>query len=260
MDKELSEETLFSGQLRCLQHRQGYRFSMDAVLLASFPLWKKNERILDLCAGCGIISLLLAQGWPDAALTALELQPRLAAVLRRNVELNSFQERIRVVEGDCCRIESLLPAGCFDLVVCNPPYRTMASGRQNPHSEQALARHEIAVRLADVARAVGFVLKARGRAAFVYPAARTVTLLRTLTEHSLEPKRLRLVHSFPGEPGRLLLVEAVKNGGEGLTVLPPLYVHQEKGGCYTPEMTACYALQESLLPWQKNAMATGFSW
>lgn len=246
---DVSEESLLAGRLRCLQPRQGqggYRFSLDAVLLARFPLRKKNERILDLCSGCGIVSLLLAFFRPDAVLTALELQPRLAALLRRNVDLNAFQERIRVVEGDCCRIASLLPAGACDLVVCNPPYRALASGRRNPAAEQAVARHEIAARLEDVVRAAAFVLKTRGRAAFVYPAVRAATLLRTLPAHALEPKRLQSVHSFPGDPGRLVLVEAVKNGGEGLTLLPPLHVYREKGGGYTPEMVDCYAGQENL--------------
>lgn len=240
-DRDVSEESLLAGGLRCLQPRHGYRFSLDAVLLAHFPSLKKRQRILDLGAGCGVVSLLLACRRPDAVLTALEIQPRLAALLRRNAELNALQERIRVVEGDCRRIASLLPAGSFDLVVCNPPYRAMASGRRNPGAEQAMARHEITACLEDMVRAAAFVLKTRARAAFVYPAVRAATLLRTLPAHGLEPKRLRCVHSFPGDAGRLVLVEAVYRGGEGLAIMPPLYVYQEKGGDYTPEVAACYA-------------------
>jgi len=237
---ELSEDTLFSGRLRCLQHRQGYRFSIDAVLLAHFLAPKKNDRVLDLCAGCGVVSLILAYRWPEIGLTALEVQPQLAALIRRNSTENEFSERIRVVEGDCRQMDTLVAAGSFDCLACNPPYRKVASGRANPQTEQALARHELLADLGAVVQAAAFALKNRGRAAFVYPAARAATLLATLQSHAFAPKRLRVVHSYPGDTGRLVLLEAVKNGGEELVILPPLFVYQEKGGEYAPETASFY--------------------
>ncbi|MGV1099692.1 tRNA1(Val) (adenine(37)-N6)-methyltransferase [Thiovibrio sp. JS02] len=238
---EQSFDTLFAGRLHCRQHRRGYRFSVDAVLLAHFLVPKKNDRILDLCAGCGVVALILAHRWPEARLTALDVQPRLAELIRINSAENGFAERIQVVEGDCRRMGGLLPAGGFDCLVCNPPYRKVAGGRRNLLTEQAVARHEILADLAAVVRAAAFALKTRGRAAFVYPASRAAGLLACLVEHGFAPKRLQVVHSYPGDIGRLVLVEAVKNGGEGMNILPPFHVYEEKGGDYTTGMAACYA-------------------
>lgn len=47
-----------------------------------------------------------------------------------------------------------------------------------------------------------------------------------LRSAGLEPKRLRLVHSFSDRPAKMVLVEAVKGAKPGLTVLPPLIVYQ----------------------------------
>jgi len=239
--EELSEESLFAGRLRCLQPRQGYRFSVDAVLLAHFLTPEPEARILDLGAGCGVISLILAHRYPAVSLAALEVQPRLAEVSRRNVALNGLAGRVTVVEGDCRRIAALLPQGSCDWVAVNPPYHHTGRGRHHPESERSKARHEILGGVSEMAQAAAFALKSGGRAAFVYPAARRATLLDVLRENGLAPKRLRMVHPYPGAEAGLLLVEAVKDGGEGLAVLPPFFICRGKGGAHTAEMVAMYA-------------------
>lgn len=239
--EELSEETLFAGRLRCLQPRQGYRFSVDAVLLAHFFTPAPEARILDLGAGCGVVSLILSHRWPAVSLVALEVQARLAEIIRRNVAGNGLENRITVIEGDCRRIATLLPQGSCDWVAANPPYYPTGSGRHHPASERAKARHEILGGLSEMAQAAAFALKAEGRAAFVYPAARAVTLLGVLRENGLAPERLRLAHPWLGAEAKLALVEAVKDGGEGLVVLPPFFICQEKDGGYTAEMASMYA-------------------
>ena len=239
--EELTEEILFGGTLRCLQPRQGYRFSVDAVLLAHFLTPEPGARILDLGAGCGVVSLILSRRWPTASLVALEIQPRLAEVIRRNVIINFLENRVTVIEGDCRRVATLLPSNSFDWVAVNPPYYPTGSGRHNPKTERSKARHEILGGVGEMAEAAAFVLKTGGGAAFVYPAARVETLLGVLRENGLAPKRLQMVHPYPGAEAGLVLVEAVKDGGEGLAVLPPFVICQEKGGAYTSEMAAMYA-------------------
>jgi len=240
--RELSEDTLFSGQVTCLQHRDGYRFSVDAVLLAHFINPAAGDRILDLGAGCGVVSLALCFRHPGIFLTALEIQPALAELCRRNAVNNRFDDRLQVKEGDLRDLASLLPAGSFDWVVANPPYRKNDTGRKNLDQEQAIARHEIMADLSEVIRASAFLVKTKGRAAFVYPASRAAALIRELVESGFAPKRLQVVHSYPGSVGKLVLVEAVKAGGEELSILPPFYIYDAPSGAYTSEMARCYEL------------------
>lgn len=237
---EISADSLFAGRLVCLQHKRGYRFSVDAILLAHFITPRPGEKILDLGAGCGVISLILKYRQPQAVITALELQPKLAALIRRNIEANGFHEGFSVIEGDCRRIREYVAAGNFDRVLCNPPYRKRNSGRVNPGREEVQARHEMSLDARAVLRACSSALKTRGRVALVYPAARLAGLLAGMKEAGLEPKRLQIVHSYPGSAGRLVLVEGVKGGGEELAILPPFHIYSVQNGAYTREMAALY--------------------
>lgn len=237
---ELTIDRLFSGKLVCLQHRDGYRFSVDAVLLAHFAQPRAGEKVLDLCAGCGVISLILKYRQPQLALAAFELQPKLAELIRKNVETNGFQDSFTVIEGDCNRMREYVTAGSFDRVVCNPPYRKAQSGRVNPTEEEARARHEVRVELSAVLSAIRYALKTRGRADLVYPARRAAGLLAAMKAADLEPKKIQVVYSYPDSEGKLVLVEAVKGGGEELAVLPPFYLYTEPHGACTPEMAALY--------------------
>ncbi len=237
---EYTDDSLFDGRIRCLQYSSGYRFSLDAVLLGNFiSLWPE-EKILDLGCGSGIVALILAYRWPSSSITGLEIQPDLFELARENVMRNKFQERIRIVLGDLRQPVTDIGAGQFDWVVSNPPYRKAGTGRMNAASQQRLARHEALADIADVVRAAVRALKNKGRAAFVYPASRVAALLYELRQQGLEPKKIQPVYSYPGSSATLLLVEAVKGGGEEVTIAPPFYVYRMSGGEYSPEMAACY--------------------
>ena len=238
--EKFTDDSLYDGRIRCMQHSSGYRFSLDAVLLGNFISPRPAEQILDLGCGSAIVSLILAYRWPSCRITGLEIQPDLVKLARGNVTLNGWQERIRILQGDLRQIDKSVAVGQFDCLVSNPPYRKTGSGRRNIDPEQLVARHETMADVASVVKAAVWALKNKGRAAFIYPAVRGATVLFELKKQGLEPKRLQIVYSFPGSPATLLLVEAVKNGGEELTILDPFYVYREQQGEYSPEMAACY--------------------
>lgn len=233
-------DSLFDGRIRCTQRIGGYRFSLDAVLLGNFIKISQGDKILDLGCGSGIISLILAYRWHDCFLTGLEFQQTLIDLAEKNVADNNLQERIEIVLGDLRHIDKLLPAGRFDWVISNPPYRKAGTGRQNLEPEQLAARHEIKSDVSAVIKAAAWALRNKGRAAFIYPAVRGATILHELKNHGLEPKRMQVVYSYPGGAATLLLVEAIKGGGEELTILPPFYIYKERNGEYSAEMEGCY--------------------
>jgi len=237
---DLTADSLFDDRLVCYQNRTGYRFAIDAVLLAHFCQPEQQSHVLDLGAGCGIVSLALAYRHSAIRLTALENQPSLYLLLEKNVVVNNYLDRIRPVVGDLRLIKNIFPAATFDYVFCNPPYRQKTSGRCNTTPEIAAARHEITATLTDVTMAARWCLKNKARGVFVYPAKRLTDLFGVLRSQGLEPKRLQTVHSFPVSPAKLVLVETLKGGGQGLEILPPLYIHTRKNGPYTFETAAMY--------------------
>ncbi len=239
-----TEDTLFDGRLKCLQHRYGYRFSLDAVLLANFVSPKKSDRILDLGGGCGIVSLILAYRHSELQLTSLELQAELAVLAKRNIEINNGTDwissrRIHVIKGDLCSIENFIQAGSNDWIVSNPPYRKTGTGKVNPASEQAIARHEIGAGLPEIMRAAAFAVRTRGKVTMIYPSTRAASLVTEMKNRGLEPKRQQIVYSYPGSDAKFVLVEAIKGGGE-VKILPPFFVYKKAGGDYSEEMARCY--------------------
>lgn len=242
---EQTRDALFDGELHCLQHRNGYRFSVDPVLLAHFVRLGKEETILDLGAGCGVIGLILLYRFSFfiSSFTALELQPGLAGLARENCEANKFQQQMKVVEGDLRNIKQLVQPGFFSSVVCNPPFYTAGSGRKSQNKEAEIARHQVSCTLAEVLAAAEFSVKNRGKVYLIYPAGALGSLLIELQKKHLMVKRLQLIYSYPdpSDKAQLLMVEAVKNGGEGMEVLAPFYIYDEKDGAYSEAMQQFYS-------------------
>jgi tRNA1Val (adenine37-N6)-methyltransferase len=232
-------ESLFGGRLQILQKKKGYRYTIDSVLLAHFVEPKKGERILELGAGSGVISFLLAFRNPGVRVTGLELQADLADMAGRSISMNCLEGRVNIIQGDVRNTAELLESRSQDVVVFNPPYRKMGSGKLNPGREKALARHEIAGSIADFLRAASYALEPGGRVCLIYPCTRMVEAIHRMRVEKMEPKRLRMVHSRPGSRGDFILVEGMKGGGEELTVLPPLFIYMEGEG-YSEELEALF--------------------
>ncbi len=237
----LRKETL-AGRL-VYQPEEGYRYSLEAFLLASFVNLRPRERALELGAGCGIVTLLLAWRHPENLFWGLEIQPPLLACFARNVRENGLLSRVLPVAGDV-KAPPFKP-GLFEVVYTNPPFYAPGEGRLSPDLQERLARHEILATLEDFFSAAAKLLRERGRFYLVCTARRLAEALSSLRGFRLEPKVLRLVHSYPGDQGRLFLLEAVKGGGKELRVLPPLFVYTRKGGPYTTEVQEMFALPQA---------------
>jgi tRNA1(Val) A37 N6-methylase TrmN6 len=232
-EPEETLDTLFGGRLKVLQKKRGYRFSIDALLLAHFAEPDPDDRIIDLGTGCGIVPLILFFRKKSKKIMGVEVQPSLADLARRNAVLNRCSSRFQVWQDDLRKLDQRVTREIFNLVLTNPPYRKVGSGRVNSHTEKAVARHEIQATLEEVLRAAHYLLKDKGVLTMIYPASRAADLMRGLSKYHLEPKRVQFVHSHENDEARLVLVEAHKEGHAQVKILPPFYLF-ESSGDYTP--------------------------
>jgi tRNA1Val (adenine37-N6)-methyltransferase len=228
-NREETLDTLFGGRLKILQKKRGYRFSLDALLLAHFADPRPMDRIIELGTGCGIIPMILTLRHKAEKVIGVEIQPSLADLARRNVDLNRLSTRIKIREKDLKNLRGKSWQGTFDLVLSNPPYRKVGSGRVNPRMEKALARHEIQATLEDILLAAHYLLKGKGRLIMIYPASRAADLIHEMRKYHLEPKRLQFIHSHLKDEARLLLVEALKEGRAQVQILPPFFLYASAG-------------------------------
>lgn len=237
---ELTADTFLNGRLAVRQRRDGYRVSIDAVLLAGFARVRPGDRAVDLGAGCGIISLLLAVRTPGLRITAVEIQPALAELARENAVRNRLDHRITVVREDFRRFSAEAVGGPVDLLVSNPPFRPPRSGRINPNPERAAARHERHMVLPDLVAAGRRLLRTGGRMAVIYPADRAAELITRMSGAGIEPKVIRCVHSMPADPARRVLVEGVRAARFGVRVASPMFIYAEPG-IYTDEVAGLFS-------------------
>ena len=226
--------------IQICQHKSGYRFSADAVLLSSFVNIRRLGKIADLGAGSGIIGLLLAKKYRAAEIALIELQEGLARLAIKNAALNGLEERVSIVHAD---IRKLKPGHGmqhkFDLVVSNPPFRKTKTGLISPSDERAMARHEIHLPIADLMKAAFSLLKHHGRLCIIHLPERLAEVMDAMRKHNLEPKRLRFVHSNLQSEAKMVLIAAVKEGRPGVLVERPLYMYDAEGQ-YTDEMMGIY--------------------
>lgn len=231
-------DDLMHGGRRIIQNTREFCFSMDAVLLARFPRWKREQRVLDLGTGTGVIPLLMAD--EVAHVDAIELNPVTAELALRNVRLNGLEEKISPCRGDLRKLREFYPPESFDVVLANPPYRPVAQGKVNAMDGVARARHEFTATLEEVVAAARYALRFRGTFAMVHLPERLGEILVSLHDHQMEAKRLRMVQPKAGKAPNMMLLEAVVGAVPGgLRVLPPLIVYGEDGG-YTEEISRIY--------------------
>lgn len=228
-------DTFFNGALSVMQSRTGYRFSIDAILLASALEPKAGQTVVDLGTGCGIIPLILAYRHPDIRLYGVEMQTDLVELACTNAVQNRMTDRIHIVPADIRQLKAGQVDGPVDMVVCNPPFHSVQSGRLNPNPQRAIARHEIYLNLKQLLTCVHRILRTGGRFAMIYPAERIVDFFSGMRGAGIEPKQMRAIHSRRPEGAKLILAQGVMHGNPGLTVGPPLVIYNDDG-TYTDEV------------------------
>lgn len=226
------------------QPRRGYRFTLDAVVLAGFCRFDASPTdaldVVEFGAGCGIISLLLASWHPTWQIRAVEVQPAMAARTRRNAQANALG--VDVIESDWRTLPASLKA---DLVVANPPYFPPGSAKQPPDPAQAASRYEHHGDLAALAHAAASVLKPDGAVRLIHSAGRLGDVFKAFRTFQLMPTVLRFVHPRANEPANTMLLELRPHSRRALVVEPPLVVHASEDGAYSAEVRALLAQRPS---------------
>ncbi len=217
-------DELLVGGLKILQSKEAFHYGSDAVFLANFASVRKNEKVLDLCTGGGIIPLLLAAKTNAAYIAGIELQKNVADTAQRSVLLNGLEDRVKIIEGDIKQAAKLTGGISFDVVTCNPPYMKVDHGAKSKQPGYAIARHEIECSMDDVAKAAASVLKFGGRFYVIQKAQRLSDVIASCLAYHLEPKSIRFLHTSSEKNAKLMLLYAMAGAKPGMQVLPPVFL------------------------------------
>jgi len=169
-------------QFRVAQDRCAMKISTDAVLLGTLVESDAPKRILDIGTGPGVIALMLAQRFPEASLTALELDPEAAGQAAENCKQSPFSERLTVLQG---RFQDFPVEGGFDLLVSNPPFFPDHLPASDPKRQQAL--HTDSLSFEELLHKASQLLAPSGSFWVILPPRQMQDFIQFATAHGLFP-------------------------------------------------------------------------
>lgn len=217
--------------IKIVQDSEGFKFSLDSVLLANFvTLNKSTKKIMDIGSGNGIIPILLSLK-TDAHIDGVEIQRECYLNSLESIKLNEM-DNISIFNDDIKDFYKTLESDTYDVVVSNPPY--FMGNIHNINEMKKIARHSLSLDYKDVIVISKKILKNNGLLSIVHRPENLMDILMFMRSNNIEPKKIRFVYPYKGKNANILLVEGAKNGKPGLKVMDPLYVYEN--GNYTEEI------------------------
>lgn len=230
------------GGLRVIQNPKGFCFGIDAVLVSNFCEVRRDDAVVDLGTGTGVIPLLIAGKSSAKSIKAFEIQREVAEMAQRSILLNNLQDRISIINDDFNHATDYVDAGSVQVVVSNPPYVAKGAGVHNQENFKTVSRHEIHCTFRDVAQTASKLLQNGGRFYLIHRPDRLADVIGYSREAGLEPKVIRFVQPKPDSAPNLFLLKCVKGGGAELRFQKPLVVYNSDG-TYQEEIYDIYRLE-----------------
>ncbi|MDR2104473.1 MAG: methyltransferase [Deferribacteraceae bacterium] len=216
----MSFDRIIRNDICISQPDKGFRFGLDSCILAWFASVKRKDALLEIGAGSGVVSVLLAKLKGVRKIISVELQEGLYSHLLETVELNGLKQVIAPIHAD---IRGYKPNVLIDFIIANPPYRKSKSGFISEDAAKRSARFDDDLSLEDIFAFAFKNLRFGGKLAFSGVAERLTDALAVSRKYNLEPKRLQLLYSSDRKGGKLFFLENVYGGKAGLKILPPLW-------------------------------------
>ncbi len=211
------------------QPKDGYRFTIDPLILCSRVSPRSCAHILDVGCGCGIMPLLLGFRYPQTCITGVDIQKALTDIAVKNVTANQMQRRIRIriLNQDINGVTLQDIGRPADIIICNPPYKKRGTGRMNPLREKAIARHEILVTIDQIFASAAALLAPNGRIYLIFPADRMSDLTSAAASSGFFFESICPVHQSKNTPPFRVVVSATKNQAYYPKPLTPLILYRK---------------------------------
>ncbi len=226
LNKDERLEDLQCDGLKIIQNKNLYTFTSDSVVLANFIALKEKYNCVEIGTGCGVISILLSAKTKFNNIKAFELQKEMSDLAKKNIKLNSLENKIEVIHDDITNFDKYMAKGSVDVVFSNPPY--MKEKVVNESKVKAIARHDQSLPIEKLCLVSSQMLKGGGEFYVVYSASRSSELIYHLKQNKLEPKKMFFTQNGKGKIV-LVVIKAVKNGKSGVDVLPNLVTNDNDG-------------------------------
>lgn len=230
-DEEVTVDDFLGGAVRLIQPKDGYRVSMDTVMLAAAVPAEAGDTVLEGGVGSAGAAVCLARRLDQVKVRGIELQPEMLSLGRRNVSFNGLDDRIELHEG--CITDLSGPQSEFDHVMLNPPYLPAGKGIRPPAESKGIAHMDTSASLKDWMRFAVHKVKQKGSITVIIRADRVDEVIAHLHRRVGE---LMIMPLWPrsGVPAKRVIIQGRKGMHGAASILPGLALHGEIER-YTPE-------------------------
>ena len=191
-------------QFKIEQDQCAMKVGTDGVLLGAWTDVEDSKDILDIGAGTGLISLMLAQRAPEALITGLEIDTTAANQATSNIQNSPFNDRIELINAD---IKSHNLNSKYDLIVCNPPF--FSTGTKSPSETRNTARHDDYLSYALLLSKSASLLNKSGKLSVVIPLESLNDFQVLAKQNDLYLKRRCDVFPNHSKPSKRVLLEYI---------------------------------------------------
>ncbi len=205
---ELSKSYFLDGRIVIYQPRKGFRFSIDAPILADFiNIPQSDAELLEIGGGCGIISLILAKTKRFKKIYVLEIQDPMITGIRKSVKENGLEDLINIIRGD---FKNPPFKKKFDIILSNPPYIKKDSGKLPANSNKRIAKFEIELNMQTILENSFNLLKKNGSLYLIYPYKRKKELKKEVKDKNYFISKERVVFPRRNREPVFYMVELTK--------------------------------------------------
>lgn len=228
-EEKIINDLLYYKDLKIIQNKNYFNFSLDSVLLPNFVIINPNtKKILDLCTGNAPIPLILSTK-TKASIIGIEIQKEIYDLAIESIKINK-KDSIEIINKNAKDIINDYETDTFDIITCNPPYfKYTENSKINDNDQKTIARHEKYIKLEDILKISKKLLKNGGSLCMIHRTDRLIETIELFKKYNVEPKRIQLIYPKEDSESNLFLIDGRKNGNSGLKILKPLFIHNEDG-------------------------------
>lgn len=222
--EEKIDITTFDDDIKMYQMIDGFRFSVDPIILVNFFDGNPKKKILDIGSGTGIIPILLAKRKNMLNITGIEIQEEVVKILKKNILENNLEDRIEIVNKDVKEYEK---SNTFDYIISNPPYMVLDGKKISESENKKISRHEIKLNLEDLIKNAKRLLKPQGEFFMVHRSYRLPEIVLELEKNKFSLKKLQFIYFNREKNSNLILIQASKGKKNKLEIIQPLFLEEE---------------------------------
>jgi len=189
------------------QQRCAMKVGTDGTLLGAWAAAPSGKcRILDIGTGTGLIALMMAQRFPEAEITGVDIDEDAVVQAAENVRLSPFSERVNVCHQNIMNFTDVIG---FDAIVSNPPF--FVDSLACPDSQRTIARHAVSLTYEQLMHQAYHLLKEEGRLSVVVPSDSRAQIEGAACLEGFFMTRVCLIKTTPTKQPKRQLIEFQKH-------------------------------------------------